>query len=167
MQHYQRIRDLREDSDLTQQQLCERLQMHKTTYTNYEQGKHTVPLDFALTLADFYDVSIDYIAGRTQFRHSMYREALSEDEQLLHKVFVIGEEVGVSEDKAYLSIIGLKDSCLRSVSRQLSACYDAAADPVTYTVEPAAVAEFGGSVLHIELAGGEAGEDVFRVHKYI
>ena len=83
MQHYQRIRDLREDSDLTQQELCERLQMHKTTYTNYEQGKHTVPLDFALTIADFYDVSIDYIAGRTQFKHSMYREALSEDEQRL------------------------------------------------------------------------------------
>lgn len=83
MQHYQRIRDLREDSDLTQQELCERLKMHKTTYTNYEQGKHTVPLDFALTLADFYDVSIDYIAGRTKFKHSMYREALTEDEQEL------------------------------------------------------------------------------------
>lgn len=83
MQHYQRIRDLREDSDLTQAELCERLQIYKTTYTNYEQGKHTVPLDFALMLADFYDVSIDYIAGRTQFKHSMYREALSEDEQRL------------------------------------------------------------------------------------
>lgn len=45
MQHYQRIRDLREDSDLTQEALCKKLYMHKTTYTNYEQGKHTVPLD--------------------------------------------------------------------------------------------------------------------------
>ena len=43
MQHYQRIRDLREDSDLTQEALCKKLYMHKTTYTNYEQGKHTVP----------------------------------------------------------------------------------------------------------------------------
>ena len=83
MKKYQRIRDLREDSDMTQQELCDRLQMHKTTYTNYEQGKHTVPLDFALTLADYDDVSIDYIAGRTQFKHSMYREGLSEDEQRL------------------------------------------------------------------------------------
>ena len=65
MQHYQRIRDLREDNDLTQQQLCEKLYMHKTTYTNYEQGKHSVPLDFAVTLADFYSVSLDYLAGRT------------------------------------------------------------------------------------------------------
>lgn len=65
MQHYQRIRDLREDNDLTQEALCKKLYMHKTTYTNYEQGKHTVPLDFAVLLADFYGVSIDYIAGRT------------------------------------------------------------------------------------------------------
>lgn len=71
MQHYQRIRDLREDSDLTQEALCKKLYMHKTTYTNYEQGKHTVPLDFAVTLADFYDVSLDYIAGRTNFKHDI------------------------------------------------------------------------------------------------
>lgn len=45
--------------------------MHKTTYTNYEQGKHTVPLDFAVQLADFYQVSIDYIAGRTNFPQGM------------------------------------------------------------------------------------------------
>ncbi len=69
MQHYHRIRDLREDSDLTQEQLCRRLYMHKTTYTNYEQGKHTVPLDFAVTIADFYDVSIDYILCRTNNPH--------------------------------------------------------------------------------------------------
>ncbi len=65
MQYYGRIRDLREDEDLTQEQLVKRLGMHKTTYTNYEQGKHTVPLEFAVTLADFYGVSLDYLAGRT------------------------------------------------------------------------------------------------------
>ena len=37
MQHYQRIRDLREDHDLTKEELCKKLYMHKTTYTNYEQ----------------------------------------------------------------------------------------------------------------------------------
>lgn len=81
MQHYQRIRDLREDSDLTQKALCKKLYMHKTTYTNYEQGKHTVPLDFAVQLADFYDVSIDYIAGRTNVMRE--HPALSEDEHTL------------------------------------------------------------------------------------
>lgn len=55
--------------------------MHKTTYTNYEQGKHTVPLDFAVQLADFYDVSIDYIAGRTNVMRG--HPTLSEDERTL------------------------------------------------------------------------------------
>lgn len=79
MQHYQRIRDLREDHDLTQEELCKRLFMHKTTYTNYEQGKHTVPLDFAVTLADFYHVSLDYIAGRTLFLQGKSKPQLDED----------------------------------------------------------------------------------------
>mgnify|MGYP000791109461 CR=1 FL=1 len=65
MQHYTRIRDLREDCDLTQEALCKELSMHKTTYTNYEQGKHSVPLDFAVLLAKYYNVSLDYIAGLT------------------------------------------------------------------------------------------------------
>ncbi|MGN0550994.1 MAG: helix-turn-helix domain-containing protein [Acutalibacteraceae bacterium] len=65
MAYYRRIRDLREDHDLTQNQLVEKLGMHKTTYTNYEQGKRDLPLQFAIKLAEFYKVSIDYIAGLT------------------------------------------------------------------------------------------------------
>lgn len=85
MQYYGRIRDLREDEDLTQEQLVKRLGMHKTTYTNYEQGKHAVPLDFAVTLADFYGVSLDYLAGRTN-RKSLAPVLLSpEEEELLLK----------------------------------------------------------------------------------
>lgn len=80
MQHYYRIRDLREDKDLTQEALCKQLYMHKTTYTNYEQGKHTVPLDFAVTLADFYDVSLDYIAGRTNHPKGIQKSSLKDDE---------------------------------------------------------------------------------------
>lgn len=80
MQHYHRIRDLREDKDLTQEALCKQLYMHKTTYTNYEQGKHTVPLDFAVLIADFYHVSIDYIAGRTNFPKGANALDLHEDE---------------------------------------------------------------------------------------
>lgn len=65
MAYYRRIRDLREDHDLTQNQLVEKLGMHKTTYTNYKQGKRDLPLQFAIKLAEFYNVSIDYIAGLT------------------------------------------------------------------------------------------------------
>lgn len=63
MQYYPRIRDLREDRDLTQDQLVKILKMHKTTYTNYEQGKREPPFEFIIKLARLYDVSIDYIAG--------------------------------------------------------------------------------------------------------
>ncbi len=65
MQYYRRIRDLREDRDLTQDQIVKILNMHKTTYTNYEQGKREPPFDFIIKLAKIYDVSIDYIAGLT------------------------------------------------------------------------------------------------------
>ena len=65
MQHYTRLRDLREDADLTQEQLVQKLGMHKTTYTNYEQGKREPPFDFIINIAKFYNVSIDYIAGFT------------------------------------------------------------------------------------------------------
>lgn len=65
MAYYQRLRDLREDSDLTQNQLVSILKMHKTTYTNYEQGKREIPFELAIRLAKLYNVSLDYIAGIT------------------------------------------------------------------------------------------------------
>lgn len=60
---YSRLRDLREDMDLTQTELVEILGMHKTTYTNYEQGKREIPFSLAIRLAKFYNVSLEYIAG--------------------------------------------------------------------------------------------------------
>ncbi len=62
--YYRRIRDLREDADLTQAKLAEKLGMHKTTYTNYEQGKREPPFSFIIRLAEFYGVTCDYIAER-------------------------------------------------------------------------------------------------------
>ena len=63
--YYPSLRDLREDADLTQDQLVKILGMHKTTYTNYEQGKREIPFALAIRLAQFYDVSLDYLAGLT------------------------------------------------------------------------------------------------------
>lgn len=63
--YYPRLKDLRDDKDLTQDQLVEILGMHKTTYTNYEQGKREIPFSLAIRLAEFYNVSLDYIAGFT------------------------------------------------------------------------------------------------------
>jgi len=63
--YYNRLKDLREDKDLTQKQLVQILGMHKTTYTNYEQGKRELPFNLAIKLAKFYNVSLDYIAELT------------------------------------------------------------------------------------------------------
>ena len=66
MGYYPRLRDLREDADLTQEELVKLLKMHNTTYTNYEQGKREPPCELIIKLAKFYDVSIDYIAGLSE-----------------------------------------------------------------------------------------------------
>ena len=56
--------------DLTQEELVKKLDMHKTTYTNYEQGKREPPFELIINLSNLYDVSIDYIAGLTNIRKS-------------------------------------------------------------------------------------------------
>jgi len=62
---YGRIRELREDADLTQRQIAEILHMHKTTYARYETGEREIPLSIALLIAQYYKTSLDYIAGMT------------------------------------------------------------------------------------------------------
>ena len=62
---YKRIRDLREDNDLTQTQIGERLNIPQRTYAYYESGERTIPPEILIALADFYNTSIDYILGRT------------------------------------------------------------------------------------------------------
>ncbi|MBE6904303.1 MAG: helix-turn-helix transcriptional regulator [Ruminococcaceae bacterium] len=62
---YSRIRDLREDNDLTQAQIAKIIHMHKTTYVRYESGEREIPLNIAILLAEYYNVSLDYLAGRT------------------------------------------------------------------------------------------------------
>ncbi len=56
-----RIRDLREDNDLTQKELSELLQIHQTTYSDYEIGKLNVPAEVLIKLARFYKTSVDYL----------------------------------------------------------------------------------------------------------
>jgi len=63
--YLKRLRDLREDHDLTQDQIAKILQTKQTIYSRYERGFQNIPLEFLLTLADYYNVSIDYIFGRT------------------------------------------------------------------------------------------------------
>lgn len=65
MGYYPRLRDLREDKDLSIRKLAEILHMQRTTYHNYETGKRELPFEIAITLAKFYSVSLDYIGGLT------------------------------------------------------------------------------------------------------
>ena len=60
-----RLRDLREDRDLKQAALADYLQIHQTTYSDYELSKLNVPINVLHALADYYDTSIDYLLGRT------------------------------------------------------------------------------------------------------
>ena len=63
-QHYVRLlRDLREDHDLTQQQIADLLGTSQTMYARYERGANELPIRHLITLCDFYNVSADYVLG--------------------------------------------------------------------------------------------------------
>ena len=65
MTKYRRIRDLREDADLTQQQVGDAINVPQRTYAYYESGERMLPPHVLCALADFYDVSVDYLLERT------------------------------------------------------------------------------------------------------
>ena len=62
---YRRIRDLREDHDLKQRELGTILSCSQRVYSNYERGDIDIPTAVLIALADFYNVSVDYLLGRT------------------------------------------------------------------------------------------------------
>ena len=63
--YFPRLRDLREDADLSQKQVAEILHVQQTVYSRYERGYQTIPVEQLLVLADYYHVSVDYLLGRT------------------------------------------------------------------------------------------------------
>lgn len=62
---YGRLRDLREDKDLNQTQVAKIIGMSQTGYSKYETGENDIPTEILIKLADFYEVSVDYILNRT------------------------------------------------------------------------------------------------------
>lgn len=62
---YRRIRDLREDKDMTQTQIAEILHCSQRVYSDYERGELDIPTEILIKLADFHKVSVDYILERT------------------------------------------------------------------------------------------------------
>ena len=68
MRYNQRIRELREDNFLTQQKIADVLHIGQRTYADYESGKTRIPIDSIIVLAQFYNVSMDYITGASDIK---------------------------------------------------------------------------------------------------
>ena len=68
---YENIRNLREDHDKTQKELADYLNIKQTTYSKYELGKVNIPVEVFIKLADFYNVSVDYLLGRTKNKQQL------------------------------------------------------------------------------------------------
>ena len=62
---FQRIQDLRIDSDLSQKIIGELLHISQRSYSHYETGSRNIPIEMLIRLADYYDTTIDYLVGRT------------------------------------------------------------------------------------------------------
>ena len=77
---YQRIRDLREDADKTQTEIAEYLETTAQYYGKYEKGEREIPFTRAIELANYYSVSLDYLAGRTNVKQIQSDTSLTEDE---------------------------------------------------------------------------------------
>lgn len=82
---YQRLRDLREDKDLSQTEIANVINTSQSYYAQYENGKRAIPFDRIVELANYYNVSLDYIAGRTNDKKGLTRSELSDDETALIK----------------------------------------------------------------------------------
>ena len=63
--YFRRLRDMRVDHDLSQAKLASRFGIQQTVYSRYERGKQPIPLSMLIGLAELYDVSVDYLLGRT------------------------------------------------------------------------------------------------------
>ena len=72
-----RIKNLREDNDLTQKQLSKFLNISQVAYSYYELNKRNIPLELLCKLADFYNTSVDYLLGLTDERKPYPKSILS------------------------------------------------------------------------------------------
>lgn len=72
--YYPRLKDLRNDKDLTQKEIAAMLGIDQRVYSNYETGKREIPTRFVVSLAEFYNTSTDYILGKTNIKTPYQRK---------------------------------------------------------------------------------------------
>ncbi len=66
---FQRIQDMRIDHDITIKELSSCLNLHRDVYSRYERGVRDFPIDILIKLADYYNCSIDYLVGRSDYKN--------------------------------------------------------------------------------------------------
>lgn len=71
MKRYNRLRDLREDADLTQAEVGAKLHISQRSYAHFEAGTRGIPIEVLIDLADLYQVNLDYLVGRTNHREML------------------------------------------------------------------------------------------------
>ena len=87
MYNYHRIKDLKEDNDLKQSDVAKIINMSEKQYARYERGETDIPLQLAIKLCDYYNVSLDYLSGRSKDKKGLCRSELSDTETNLIKLF--------------------------------------------------------------------------------
>ena len=71
MARYDRIRNMREDLDLTQAEIGKKLCISQRAYAHYESGTRDIPIEILIKLADLYNVNLDYLVGRTDIKKKL------------------------------------------------------------------------------------------------
>lgn len=112
MAKYHRIKDLREDSDKTQQELADYLGTSSQHYGKYELGHAEIPFERAIALAKYYDVSLDYIAELTNVKKNPSPN-VSAEEQALSRLF---EKFSPEEKQKLTALLKMLLSVLDSKS---------------------------------------------------
>jgi len=103
MKNYPRIKDLREDNDMTQQQIANILGMKQQQYSEYERGKREAPLEFYIELAKIYNVTLDYIAGLIKTPRPLYNKEKQIKEITLNQ----GENIKITQKNNGKAIVNI------------------------------------------------------------
>ena len=74
MRYYERLKNLREDNEMTQAEVAAILKTTQSYYAQYESGKRSLPFDRAIILAQFFNISLDYIAGLINYPERLERD---------------------------------------------------------------------------------------------
>lgn len=85
--YYYRLKDLREDKDLTQKEIADIIKTSGNYYGEYESGKRDITFERVIELAKFYDVSLDYIAERTNEKGGLKASRLDQEEKNMLELF--------------------------------------------------------------------------------